>query len=682
MAKRAAEKELTDRNWQDQEDGEVLEEGPMKVAAPQVIERRQIKRLPKAKTATSTPAISPAPSASAFGSSVPRNPFATMNPPASSSPFSFNSTAPANKASSLFGNTPTPATATSNTSLFGNSPSAASLFSVKNVNNSTPQSSSTGMTPGSLFGNTNTSIFGSKPDNQIPTPIVKPSTQALTTYYAALRGLNLSAVSALERVNNSDAFENLDQVLEKLRIAYNKQREIITKNFEAEGGSSADSNSTKSTKAADESSDKVPKNLVSAVSTPFINLPSQPSSQKDSTIAPPRVEVTQVGQSSQSSQSLPTNASGLKKDETAPGTGTANSHKASSRPGAFSTAAPARPSPLRYETEQDKSEPQSSINQEVSIEPKQTLTPSFATTSSAPSSSLFSFKPQSDVGSVTTTKSDSTLPTTTSFPTCNTSFSAFGVKSTASDPPTSQTSLFGSAPLNPPAPNATPAKPTFEFGRGLAGSPASNPVGFSGFGSAQLSSLTPPKSTGFNPVGFSFGATVSPPVSTATSKSTEPVAAVSVASNDSLPASKASDGVTTESGGSTEGGSFTDVTADKNEEAEDTLLETSGRVYGFIDKRQEDGSMKKQWVGYAMSTIKINKHRETLKTRILARSQTNTKILVNFNIHKELKPVITKTAIQFVGFEGSKPQSYMIRLGTEDMAKELNKKIIEVVEGL
>ncbi|EGG00345.1 uncharacterized protein MELLADRAFT_118068 [Melampsora larici-populina 98AG31] len=676
MVKRAAEKELTDRNWQDREDGEVLEEGPMKVAAPQVIERRQIKRLPKAKAAASSPSISPAPSASAFGSSATRNPFATLNPPTSSSPFSFDSTAPANKASSLFGNTP-PTT----TSLFGSSSTpSTSLFGAKNVHNSTTESSSTGTNPSSLFNNSNTSIFGSKLDNQISTPSVKPSTQALTTYYAALRGLNLSAVSALERVNNADAFENLDQVLERLRIAYNKQRETIVKDFEAQGGSPADSNSTKNTKTSNEASNKNTQSSVFSVSNLFTNQPPPP---KDSDIDPTREEVPKVGQSS---QSLSTNSSGVKKVEVSTSTGAAASHKASSRPGAFSTAAPARPSPLRYETEQDVSDPQSSVNKEVPTEPKQTFTPSFATTSAAPSSSLFSFKPQGDVGSVTTTKSDPTLPTTTSFSassafsTSNSSLSAFGGQSTLSNPSTSHTSLFGSAPTNPLA--ATPAKPSFEFGRGMSGSPGSNPVGFSGFGSAKLSQLTPPKSTGFNPVGFSFGATVSPPVSTTKDESPKPVAAVSVASNDSLPASKASDGVTTESGGSTESGSFADSATDKNEEAEDTLLETSGRVYGFIDKRQEDGSMKKQWVGFAMSTIKINKHRETSKTRILARSQTNTKILVNFNIHKELKPTVNKTAITFVGFEGSKPQSYMIRLGTEQMAKELNNKISEVVEGL
>ncbi|EGG00885.1 uncharacterized protein MELLADRAFT_92837 [Melampsora larici-populina 98AG31] len=662
MVKRAAEKELTDRNWQEREDGEVLEEGPMTVAAPQVIKRRQIKPLPKSKAAASTPTISPAPSASAFGSSATRNPFATLNLPTSSSPFSFDSITPANKAPSLFGNTPT----TTTTSLFGSSStSSTSLFGATHVcNNFTTESSSTGTTPSSLFNNSHTSIFGSKPDTQILTSSAKPSTQALTTYYTALRGLNLSAVAALERVNNADAFENLDQALKRLIIAYNKQRDIIVKDFEAQGGSPAETNSTKNTKITNEPSDKDSSSSVCSVSSPFTDT-SPP--QKQNNVAPAR-------------------ESGLKKNEA--GTGATASHKAASRPGAFSTAAPARPSRLRYEIEQDISKPQSSVNKEVATEPKQTFTPSFATTSAVPSSSLFSFKPQGDVGSLTTPKSDSTVTTTTSFsttsvfPTSSTSFSAFGGKSTVSNPSTSQTFLFGSTPPNPLTGSATPAKPSFEFGCGMSGSPGSNPVGFGGFGSVKLSQLTPPKSTGYNPVGLSFGATVSPPVLTTKDESPKPVAAVSVASNDSLPASKAFDGVTTEHVGSTEGSSFADPATDTNEEAEDTLLETSGRVYGFINKRQEDGSMKKQWVGFAMSTIKINKHRETSKTRILARSQTNTKIIVNFNIHKELKPIFTETAISFVGFEGSKPQSYMIRLGTEEMAKELNNKIIEVLEGL
>lgn len=67
---------------------------------------------------------------------------------------------------------------------------------------------------------------------------------------------------------------------------------------------------------------------------------------------------------------------------------------------------------------------------------------------------------------------------------------------------------------------------------------------------------------------------------------------------------------------------------DKNEEEEETRFETSGRIYAFVDKAQEDGTLKKQWVGWAVCVVKLNRNRSSLKTRVLARNKTNLNVLV------------------------------------------------------
>lgn len=64
-------------------------------------------------------------------------------------------------------------------------------------------------------------------------PASKPSTEVLTAYYASLRGLNVLAISALEGQIKKDAFMNLDRVFERLRLGYNKHRELIVKDFES-----------------------------------------------------------------------------------------------------------------------------------------------------------------------------------------------------------------------------------------------------------------------------------------------------------------------------------------------------------------------------------------------------------------------------------------------------------------
>lgn len=75
-------------------------------------------------------------------------------------------------------------------------------------------------------------------------PASKTSTEILTTYYASLRGLNISALSALEGVIKTDAFVNLDQVLDRLRLSYNKHHKSIVKEFEANRVTLANNSST------------------------------------------------------------------------------------------------------------------------------------------------------------------------------------------------------------------------------------------------------------------------------------------------------------------------------------------------------------------------------------------------------------------------------------------------------
>jgi hypothetical protein len=174
----------------------------------------------------------------------------------------------------------------------------------------------------------------------------------------------------------------------------------------------------------------------------------------------------------------------------------------------------------------------------------------------------------------------------------------------------------------------------FGFGVGAAG----NGSVFGGFGSPKSApgQATPPKNA-FNPVGFSFGS--SPPTSsvfssTKTSENTsaEPSSTNNItnsagnekpdAGSENLQGQEGSDDLGTTS---TEA---KPVDSKKGEEDEETLFETTGRVYALLDKKQEDGKVQKSWVGWANCNVRLNRHKETQRCRILARSQVNQGILI------------------------------------------------------
>ncbi|KAG0151936.1 hypothetical protein CROQUDRAFT_719547 [Cronartium quercuum f. sp. fusiforme G11] len=650
MVKRTAEKELTDRNWLDKEDDDGAQEGPMKVAAPQVIEKRQIRSLPK-KTAAAPATVSPAPVKSAFGSSPPNNPFASLNPPASSSPFSFGSNPTSNDTSSPFGNMSTFATTTTG-SLFGNTISS-SPFGAKTADKSNP--SPLFGTPQTTSSSTNNTSSFFTAGTSSSTSLAKPSTQALTTFYASLRGLNLSVVSALERVIKNDGFTNLDPVFDRLKVSYNKQRELIVKEFEANGGSPP--------KQSSETTDSAKQ-----LRSPFSN-PAPAPSPASNLSSPTEPSVHQPPKLAQPGANQSTKSLEVRKDNS----GTQN-HKTGSRPGAFTTAAPARPSPLRFETERDVTETQTSTAiKEGPTDPKPLSNSSFSP-GSAPSTTTASFtnKPSNSIfGSL----SNQTAPSTT--------FTDNAVSLFGSAKPSSTKSFSFGATVNPPTNAATPAKSAFDFGHGKAGSPSSAGSLFGGFGSSPKLSETSPPKTGFNPVGFSFGANISPPIPSSTKPAPKSDTIESI-STDSIKTSTFSeknlggDDITTDK--DEEFGSK--VKGDKNEEDEKTLFETQGRIYAYLDKDQIDGSKSKQWVGWAICTIKLNQNLENSKIRLLARNKTNTNVLLNFNLHENFTTEIKDTTVKFIGFEGNIGIPYMIRFNSLKLSEEFNQSINNIVKSL
>ncbi|KDE05471.1 hypothetical protein MVLG_04161 [Microbotryum lychnidis-dioicae p1A1 Lamole] len=317
MAKRGADKQLTDQNWErdasDDEDNNSTGSGEasFKTAAPEALAGRRIRGLPQRKgaggptpaAATSTssaaaPTPSPFGSFSGFGAApgIPTsNPFAgfgstptapsTEETPAKPNPFaattfSFGSTAPS---SDTTANKPAPSAAPSTGFSLGGSSFGAS-------------STTTPSTTAALFGSASTSAFtfGSTPKQPEPT---KPSTNGgsdtttpALTYYLGLRGLNISLLEALTKEIDADPFMNLaGQGFDAMKQKYESLRTKIEADYikaggkaDANGFSAASTSSTSSSTPAFSFSS-------SSSSTPafsFSTAPSDPAPASSPAAAP------------------------------------------------------------------------------------------------------------------------------------------------------------------------------------------------------------------------------------------------------------------------------------------------------------------------------------------------------------------------------------------------------------
>jgi len=717
MVKRQAEKQLTDRNWNDPDTEDTPSTEALKTASPQAISKRQIRALPK-KTGAS-PQVSPAPSI--FGA-VP------------------SLSAKSKPVSTLFGQASQSVNPTPSFNLFG------------------------GLTS---FGAAKPTAFGSAP-SAMPNPSNSAesySTQALTTYYASLRGLNLCALKAFDGLIKKDAFMDLSSAFDQVKKKYNEHRQEIEAELERSQPSATGQTKTSTTDQPNTSeTDKTNKSATSEahVQSPFAfatkeapkEAPTKSAfsfatngAQNDAPVKSPFSFPTNAAQNTTSNgtslstateshatsspfsastfgtkesltASSPFSAStfGTKESLTASSgfqrpavpepkiqpsskevadhslsSTSASTAPAASRPGAFTMAAPMRPSPLRYESNGSLA---GSPNAKSSDEPARNaagLAPN--TESSKPASSHSSSadtvsqqpKPHEE-------NSADRPPATSSFSDSKSkSASLFGTAGTSA----TGTSLFGSPSTSKPfsfvsssTQNPAAQSSSVSFGFGVGGAGNSSPFG--SFGSPKAAQATPPKN-GFNPVGFSFGS--SPPTSSVlTTKTPAPLTSETGSTTNnssstvddkpkidssSVTAPETSDGTETDRG-------LKVAETNKGEEEEETLFETTGRVYALLDKKQDDGKIQKNWVGWAVCSVKLNRHQETKRCRMLARSQVNQSILINFFVRPDLKVENRGNSLEVLGFnpEGTQLQAYRIRPSSIPVVEEFIKAIKDVTGSL
>ena len=160
-----------------------------------------------------------------------------------------------------------------------------------------------------------------------------------------------------------------------------------------------------------------------------------------------------------------------------------------------------------------------------------------------------------------------------------------------------------------------------------------------------VAAKAPAPSTGFS---FSTSAQVAPAISA-------PAATSTAADDDEDDASKPqSSGLLGEGEG---------------EESERTLFEVRAKIWRLDVE-------SKTWKDLGVCIAKIKHDSNTNKHRLLARNEANGKVAVNFMTYKGLKTTLDKTVNAVLGFDGSTPTQYRMKVKTEDSAQEL-KRVLE-----
>ncbi|GAA5934508.1 uncharacterized protein JCM15063_004596 [Sporobolomyces koalae] len=253
MGKRGAEKELTQNNWQENEDESNSEggSGEFKKASTAQIGERKIRGMPKRKGAAAPQPAAPSAFGGTFGAAP--NPFAALASPAATPAPAANGTAPS---PFTFG-------ATASTPTFGSSSSTASLPAAAT---SSPFS----------FGASTTTTF--TPATVAPTASAKPAStdsDADYKYYTSLRGLNVSLIDSLSKSIEQDPFVDLGSVLANLKTKYEQHRVKVQKEYDGKAGAKNE------VKDMQVDADKpTPPTIPAIFTTPPSSVPSAPMKEK------------------------------------------------------------------------------------------------------------------------------------------------------------------------------------------------------------------------------------------------------------------------------------------------------------------------------------------------------------------------------------------------------------------
>ncbi|KAM0790056.1 hypothetical protein ACM66B_005384 [Microbotryomycetes sp. NB124-2] len=768
--KRAADKQLTDRNWDDEDrDDEPSQNGEFAQAPAAEIATRKIRGLPQRKGAKTTAAAdAPAPSKPLFGGfGAPTNPFganptsatngqATDAAQAKPNPFatlSFGFAAPANNAApSTLPAAPTFSFGASATT----KPAATDADAAK---------------PATTFAG-----FGA---SAAPTQSKSQDSSALK-YFTALRGLNVSLVEALTAEVDRDPFINLatsSAGLDKIKQKYLEHRNKIEQEYKKTGGKSDAASSTASAASTSAPASTAPG--TSAASQPattsfaFASATSAPQSKPTTAFSfsasttPPKASepakaedkpkaddktapafappappssftfggkpVATPPVSSESAKpvsggfvfnpSAPKDPyqeeSKFKLPAAAPAPAPApapakeaSPEPAASKPSGLNVAAtkfqPTAPSPLRFgvsgssptktedatndegkkpagfsfgatfgafakgESGKKNADEQKTAGEKKESAPAATTTFAFGqpakseSTASAPAPSApaatFSF------GSSTTAK-----------PSSGVSFGAFGSAATStptkplqlkpqSSPPLA-TAFGGSSPpafafgaaLGTKKESSTAFKPSPGFSFGVPSGGAS--PGF-GFGASSSSTST----------GFSFGSTAS---NAATAGSENTSRAQSVAASDTAPSTvDGGEGEPASSTADDDGAAWSSGLFGQGagEEGESVLHQVKTKVYVLA----KEGAQEK---GVGVLSIKEKDGDNGKKVRrVLTRNEGNNSVMMNFLIQPSMQPKIEKTFVTILGFEGSEPTMYRLRVKTKEMAEELYQRLVDATK--
>ncbi|KAM5533240.1 hypothetical protein V8D89_013105 [Ganoderma adspersum] len=695
--KRAAEKQLIKDGMDDDDDG--IEEVPrtgFKKADESILAGRQIKGLPRRSgLASNAPSV--------------RAPSTTTVEPAPPSKFA---------GFSGFGTsatTPTPFSFASASSAPG-PPAAPKLTPAIPAASHFPMSSTTSsVLPSSIFGGASVSssaspatkafasIVGSSSAEPTAPPVSTEEDQKEVDYYKALRGLNISFLSAVSKAIESDPFVDVADLLER----YKTLRVSVKSDFNEKAKPAKAPSTPSFTESKPAEAPKPP---------PTFSMPVPPASYAG--FNPPAA-------SSTTATSLPAGGGFV------PKIGSSISGSSLGSPFSFGTSKPAAESASASEPPKSAF----SFGSTTSASHPATSAPasyfSFGAPSSS-SSSIFGGKPPASTSSTSlfapSTSSTSIFGASSSSSSVFGSGSTFGSKPLAADssndaddekekdkdekkPPVpfsfSSSGSGASTPFGSAGTGATtPEKDKDKAGSGFSFGSASpgKPLVFSGFGTAKAGSIG-------NPVGFGFGSPPRTPDIDGSGEDSGPVKALPFSFGAPSKASpfafgagaptasvfgsgSAEDKKEEGSSGSGEGtpapafgeeskppgpllasGSAHDLEGE-GEEGEETTHEIRSKVF----KLTQDKEGKAQWGDLGVGMLRLKRHKETDARRVLLRNSGTGKITINFLVHGGMNPTVADKVVSFMGHADGASTPYRIRCKTADQAKELKAALDRELE--
>ncbi|KAH9047829.1 hypothetical protein EDB84DRAFT_386909 [Lactarius hengduanensis] len=530
------------------------------------------------------------------------------------------------------------------------------------------------------------------PSSDSPKPDASGDTDEVALkYYTSLRGLNTSFLSAVSRVIDSDPFADVVDLLEQ----YKKHRISVQTEYDGKSSQSttrsAPSAASKPVSSAAPLSFGKPATSTSAAMpvppSSFAGFPAMSTTASSTSPAPgagftPSPAASAVGSSSFGFPSVPPASS-----DTKPSAASSSPFAASTTSGAspFGSSQPSSGTSLfggppksstlfgpdsKSSTAEgkDKDKPASnafgSAPFTLSIPPGTKLFGDTANSNSA--SSIFGTKStEKDKEKETSSPPSSVFGTTTFGSPAKPSSSPFGG--------------FGSA-----AATATPAQFVFGVAAGGAAegtpSPKAGSVGFS-FGSpsrASSQTAAPAAPSSGGGLGFSFSS--APPASSgATAASTPASTNLEVPSSTSRADTPATEGTQEDGLARTQSPALPGGEGDaegEGEEDEETTYTVKAKVYKFTT----DNEGAPSWAEMGIGMLRLKKHKVTNARRVILRSSTTGKIIINFRIYAGLQPKRNAKAVAFTGHITSPDKEtqtvqYRLRVGTEATATEMAEAI-------